>query len=62
VLVAALLLMPFGRWGLRTTMRLAAGGALPVTTPQAREFADYLMLIHRQAFPASARAAADIRR
>jgi pimeloyl-ACP methyl ester carboxylesterase len=51
VLVAALLLMPFGRWGLRTTMRLAAGGALPVTTPHAREFADYLMLIHRHFRP-----------
>jgi pimeloyl-ACP methyl ester carboxylesterase len=51
VLVAALLLMPFGRWGLRTTMRLAAGGALPVTTPKAREFADYLMLIHRHFRP-----------
>jgi pimeloyl-ACP methyl ester carboxylesterase len=46
VLVAALLLMPFGRRGLRTTMRLAAGGALPAATPHAQEFADYLMLIH----------------
>jgi pimeloyl-ACP methyl ester carboxylesterase len=46
VLVAALLLMPFGRWGLRTTMRLAAGGLLPADTPHAREFAEYLMLIH----------------
>ena len=51
VLVAALLLMPFGRWGLRTTMWLAAGGALPVITPQAREFADYLMLVHRHFRP-----------
>ena len=51
VLVAALLLMPFGRWGLRITLRLATGDALPVTTPQAREFADYLMLIHRHFRP-----------
>ena len=43
---AALLLMPFGRWGLRTTMRLVASGALPADTPQAQELADYLMLIH----------------
>jgi pimeloyl-ACP methyl ester carboxylesterase len=46
VLIAALLLKPFGRWGLRTTMRLAAGGPPPVATPHAQEFADYLMLIH----------------
>jgi pimeloyl-ACP methyl ester carboxylesterase len=46
VLIAALLLMPLGRWGLRTTMRLAAGSALPVDTPHAPEFAEYLMLIH----------------
>jgi pimeloyl-ACP methyl ester carboxylesterase len=46
VLIAALLLKPFGRWGLRTTMRLAAGGTPPVATPHAQEFADYLMLIH----------------
>ncbi len=46
VLVAALLLMPFGRWGLRTTMRLVAGGPLPAGAPHAREFADFLMLIH----------------
>jgi pimeloyl-ACP methyl ester carboxylesterase len=46
VMVAAALLMPFGRWGLRTTMRLAAGGVLPAATPHSQEFADYLMLIH----------------
>jgi len=46
VLAAALLLMPFGRWGLRTTLRLAAGTTLPVTAPHAQEFADYLLLIH----------------
>jgi pimeloyl-ACP methyl ester carboxylesterase len=46
VLIAALLLKPFGPCGLRTTMRLASGGAPPVATPHAQEFADYLMLIH----------------
>jgi len=43
VLVAALLLVPFGRWGLRTTLRLAAGATPPVTAP---DFTDYLLLIH----------------
>jgi pimeloyl-ACP methyl ester carboxylesterase len=51
VVFAALLLMPFGRWGLHTTMRLALGGALPADTPQDREFADYLMLIHKHFRP-----------
>jgi len=46
VLIAALLLKPFGRGGLRTTMRLVAGGVPPATTEHAREFADFLMLIH----------------
>jgi pimeloyl-ACP methyl ester carboxylesterase len=55
VLIAALLLKPFGRWGLRTTMRLAAGGALPAAIPHAQEFADYLMLIHTHFRPRRAR-------
>jgi pimeloyl-ACP methyl ester carboxylesterase len=38
--VVAVLLMPFGRWGLRTTFRLATGVAPPA------EFADVLMLVH----------------
>ena len=46
VVVAALLLRPFGRWGLRTTMRLAMGGL-----PPAGEFVEYLVLIHRNFRP-----------
>lgn len=46
VLVAASVLMPFGRWGLRTTLRLAAGGPPPVDAPHAGEFTEFLMLIH----------------
>ena len=46
VVVAALLLRPFGRWGLRTTMRLAMGGL-----PPADEITEYFMLIHRNFRP-----------
>jgi pimeloyl-ACP methyl ester carboxylesterase len=46
VVVAALLLRPFGRWGLRTTMKLAMGGL-----PPADELVEYFMLIHRNFRP-----------
>jgi pimeloyl-ACP methyl ester carboxylesterase len=46
VVLTALLLRPFGRWGLRTTMRLAMGGL-----PPAGEVVEYFMLIHRHFRP-----------
>jgi len=46
VVVAALLLRPFGQWGLRTTMRLAMGGL-----PPADEIVEHFTLIHRNFRP-----------
>jgi pimeloyl-ACP methyl ester carboxylesterase len=46
VVLVALLLRPFGRWGLRTTMRMALGGL-----PADGEVVEYLMLIHRHFRP-----------
>ncbi|MGC5014443.1 alpha/beta fold hydrolase [Streptosporangium sp. DT93] len=58
VLVAALLLMPFGRWGRRTTMGLVLGpGAAPGPAPtpeeaaRERAFGEHAMLIHEHFRP-----------
>ncbi|GGL02790.1 Ndr family protein [Sphaerisporangium melleum] len=40
-----LLLRPFGRWGRRVSMRAALGPMEPPSTPEARRFADYFMLV-----------------
>jgi len=49
VLVMAVLLMPFGQWGQRTTMKLAIGSASAAEMPPA--FAEFLLLIHRHFKP-----------
>jgi pimeloyl-ACP methyl ester carboxylesterase len=46
VLAASLLLLPLGRWGKRTMMKLALGPVPPEAAPQAQAFAEYVMLIH----------------
>jgi pimeloyl-ACP methyl ester carboxylesterase len=46
VVLVALLLRPFGRWGLRTTMQLALGDL-----PTDGEVVEYFMLIHRHFRP-----------
>ncbi|MFC4590252.1 alpha/beta fold hydrolase [Sphaerisporangium corydalis] len=46
VLLLALLLMPFGRWGRRTTMRKVLGTTGPAT-PEERAVADYMQLVDR---------------
>jgi pimeloyl-ACP methyl ester carboxylesterase len=46
VVLVALLLRPFGRWGLRTTMRFAMGDL-----PPDDDVVDYFMLIHRHFRP-----------
>ncbi|GAA2904675.1 alpha/beta hydrolase [Streptosporangium fragile] len=51
VVIAAVLLRPFGRWGLRTTMKLALGPAAPAATPQARAFGEYVLLIQKHFRP-----------
>ncbi|MER7268020.1 alpha/beta fold hydrolase [Micromonospora carbonacea] len=49
--LAALLLRPFGTWGLRRTLRFALGAPLPTDTPAGQALVDHLLLVHRHFRP-----------
>jgi pimeloyl-ACP methyl ester carboxylesterase len=46
VALAALLLLPFGRWGRRRALRMALGTELP-DTPRGREIDEFMLLVQR---------------
>ncbi|WP_433411497.1 alpha/beta fold hydrolase [Microtetraspora malaysiensis] len=51
LLLASVLLLPFGRWGRRLTMNRAMGAASTGATPEDRERSEYVMLVHRNFRP-----------
>ncbi|MGI5489052.1 alpha/beta fold hydrolase [Microtetraspora malaysiensis] len=51
LLLASVLLLPFGQWGRRLTMNRALGTASTGATPEDRERGEYVMLVHRNFRP-----------